>query len=231
MEKVILEPIQSEAFYRGAFAEPGFDLLADPVTLYRQLIKHLGTYGATLQSLKFDGTILADANVSCIIVSLDTLVRVGLDRLEVNFFKLHEVGEEIAYNILLGSWAAVKEADAPTRVLEHSVTINIHTKINGLSYDALIGRYVTIPQATGRKTHAGVAFYLPEDNATGERKGSVVLDRLAGQENGVMVKLAVAFEAKKVAFSALRQNITGYLNRHLSALGLVLPMESSRSSE
>lgn len=228
MDKILLKPTQSDAQYQGPFQHLAFGPLANPVPLYQNLLKHLGKYGASLKDLKFDSTVLSDANISCSLLGLSTVIRVRLDWLEVTFLKLHEVGEKIAGQILLDSWAAVHETDPSMAIIEHGVSINAYTEIRDAPYDAVIRRYVTIPPALGEKTLAGVAFYLPEDPAKGERRGSIVLDRLTGQERGLVLKVNVVFDAKQVPFSTLTQRIDEYVTRHLDHLALALDRENIR---
>lgn len=228
MDKILLKPTQSDAQYQGPFQHLAFGPLANPVPLYQNLLKHLGKYGASLKDLKFDSTVLSDANISCSLLGLSTVIRVRLDWLEVTFLKLHEVGEKVAGQILLDSWAAVHETDASMAVVEHVLSINVYTQIRDSSYSAVIRRYVTTPPALGEKTLAGVAFYLPEDPAKGERRGSIVLDRLTGQEQGIILKVNAAFDAKRVSFDTLTQRVDEYVTRNLDHLALALDRENVR---
>jgi hypothetical protein len=106
--------------------------------------------------------------------------------------------------------------------VEHAVGITVHTQILEASYDQLIGRYVTTPQGLGENVHAGVAFYLPEDRARGERSGGVVLDRFLGQEQGMLLKVTAVFDAVQISFAGLVQSIEDYLIRYLDHLSLAL---------
>lgn len=226
MDIVLLKPTRSDVLYQGQFAELIFETLANPAPLYRNLLKHLGKYGANLSSLRFDAAVLAEATLSCSLLQLNTFVQVRLDRLEVNFLKLHEVGEEAASQILLASWAALHETQASISIAQHVITINVNTVIQGTPYDRIIKEYVVVPQTLGENTGAGVAFYSPEQPGTGERWGSFVLDRLEGQKDGLALKVKVIFDAGQVPFSALRERANQYLNRQLQSLGLELIAES-----
>lgn len=228
MDIILLKPIRSDAIYHGRFADLAFGLLANPIPVYQSLLKHLGKYGATLNNLKYDATVMSEANISCYFLDFSVMIRVRLDRLEVNLFKLHEIGEEIAKNIILESWTAVHETEASIEVVEHAVTINCDTQIEGTPYNAVIQRYVAIPSAVGEKTRAGVVFYPPGDLAKGEREGSVVMDRLAGQEQGLLLKVNMTFDAKQVPFDSLPQRIDEYITQNLDHLGLRLHRGSDR---
>jgi hypothetical protein len=81
---------------------------------------------------------------------------------------------------------------------------------------------VMIPQGLGGNLHAGVVFYLPGDSARGERPGGIVLDRLIGQEQRILLKVTASFDAAQVSFNTLTQSIEDYLTGYLDHLGLVL---------
>jgi hypothetical protein len=222
MDKILLQPVRSEVQYQGRFENFIFGLLTSPAPLYQNLLKHTGKYGATLHGITYVAPPLADANVSCFLPEFSANIQIRLDRLEINFLRFHEVGGELAQQILLESWAALQEVDASILVAEHAVGITVYTQIQEASYDQLIERYVMIPQGLGGNLHAGVVFYLPGDSARGERPGGIVLDRLIGQEQGILLKVTASFDAAQVSFNTLTQSIEDYLTGYLDHLGLVL---------
>jgi hypothetical protein len=228
MRKILLKSLRSEIQYQGRFSRFAFGLLAPPTALYENLLKHLARYGGTLQSLSFkaEQLSLADAGVNCFLTELNTIIYVRLDRLEINFFKLNEIGVETANQILLASWAAIHEADASIAILEHVVGVTLHAQIQGASYDELIGRYVTMPPGLKDTAHAGIAFYLPEAASEGERLGNIVLDRLAGGES-LNVKLTVAFDTQQVPVELLAQRVDEYMIRTLDSLALEVERENA----
>jgi hypothetical protein len=222
MDKILLRPVRSEVQYQGRFESLIFGLLTGPAPLYQNLLKHLGKYGATLHGITYVAPPSPDANISCLLSEVSANIQVRLDRLELNFLRFHEVGSEVAKQFLLESWAALHEIDSSILVVEHAVGITVHTQILEASYDQLIGRYVTTPQGLGENVHAGVAFYLPEDRARGERSGGVVLDRFLGQEQGMLLKVTAVFDAVQISFAGLVQSIEDYLIRYLDHLSLAL---------
>ena len=223
MEKILLKLARSEVQYQGRFEQLSFGLLTSPAPLYQNLIKQLGKYGATIQNLTSlipPFTPLADVNISCFLTELNVTTQVRLDRLEINFLRFHELGLERATQILLDSWAAVYEFDASIVLMNHVVTITLYTQIQDASCDQVIERYVRIPPELGSAVHAGVAFYLPGEPARGEGASSIVLDRLIGQEQSLLLKVTATADAKQVPFDTLAQVINGYLTQSLEHLGL-----------
>jgi hypothetical protein len=177
MEKILLHPIRSEVEYHGIFASPAFGSFANAFVAFQSLLKHMQKYGALLSGLRYDAPNLPDANISCALPELNTVIRLRLDRFETIFSAFHEVGTKIAQEMLLEGWAAVHEIDASIAVVEHRLFSNISVQVQGTSYEAVMSRYVLAPSALGEHSRAGVVFSLPEDLAHGERQGNIVLGR------------------------------------------------------
>jgi len=95
VEQLVLKPTRTGVLYEGKFTGIAFGLLSNAHPLYTALLKHLGKYGATLQDLKFDVSVLANANVSCSLLNHHTNVTIGLQSLTVYISPFHQVGEEI----------------------------------------------------------------------------------------------------------------------------------------
>jgi hypothetical protein len=227
MDTISLQPFQSDASFEGVFDEPVFGLLASPVLLYQSLLQELNGFGASLSSLKFESTTLSDANVSCSLVSISTLARVRLDRLQVSFFRLHEVGEVTARQVLLGSIGAIQRTQPFVTYSRYDLSVNISAKIVGSTYSALIGRFVTTPADLGKSADAGVAFYLGPDDATGRISGGVVLDRLIARSDGDLIfKANASFEASKVPAERIVDRFDEFVTGALKALGMTMSREA-----
>jgi len=221
VETIHIKQVASSVLYQGQFQDLAFEALTSFVPVYRNLLKHLGKYGLTLQNLQADLNVLSEANINCSLLELSTKVKISLESLEVSFLRLHEVGTETANQILLDSWAAIHET-VPIVITEHVLVVNIDTQIQGASYNDLIRRYVTTPQELGDKAHAGVVFYIPENPANGERQGNIVLDRLAGQDQGLALRVTAAFNNQQIPLDTLSQRFNDYMTRNLESLSLTL---------
>lgn len=220
-EYLTLKPLRSEAHYRGNFKENAWGLLAAPMPLYRGMLKHLGPFGATLQSLRIETASLADAQVSCTLLDLNTAIRVRLDRVEYDCWKLHEVGAEAAQQVLRAMWAAIHEADDLIQLSTHTVDLNIVAEIVGSTSARLLSRYVRIPDALGTMD-AGVAFYTPPITSDDETWVNLVLDRIFKEDNHILVKTTVGCAAFTVPVESIAQTVEGQLARVLDGIGLQL---------
>jgi hypothetical protein len=222
MDTIVLKPTRSEVQYQGKFDHLHFDPLVNPAPLYQNLLTALGKYGVTLPNLTYLAPPAADANITCFLNQLNTISQVRLDRVEIHFSRLHEVGVEIARQILLDSWTALHEADGSISIVEHGIALSVYTEIQEASYDQVLGRYVMMPSDLEGISHAGIAFYLAGDSNRGEGASAIVLDRIMGQEHSLLLKITATFDGKQIPVDGLMQEIETYLSRYLDHLGLEL---------
>jgi hypothetical protein len=136
--------------------------------------------------------------------------------------RVHETGKETAYQIMRDCWTAIHETEDSIVLTEHTMLANIVADIQDASYAELMRRYVTMPSTLSGKAHAGVAFYMEEDLASGERQRHVVIDMLAGQERRLSLRISTTFDAQKVPMDILAQRVDTYMKQSLDYLGLTL---------
>jgi hypothetical protein len=224
MEKILLKPLRSEVQYHGIFAAPAFSLLSRSATLLENILKHLGKYGANLNSIAVD-SLVPNANVACSLVDLGTIVRIRLDRLEISFVRFHHVGEPTAKQIFLDSYAALQKTPDVPGFTEHLLNVHLYAEIVNGSYIDIIQRYVKTPEVLGENVEAGVVFYLPGDQSQGERQGSIVIDRLVGQGRGMDLRINLSLDARAVAAEDVSERIDNFVNRQIERLGFTLVVE------
>jgi len=228
MEQIVLKPTRTDVLYEGKFTGIAFGLLSNAQSLYTALLKHLGKYGATLQDLRVDASVLANANISCSLLNHHTNVTIKLQSFSVYISPFHQVGEETASMILTDSTAAIHDTGQPVEVGEHVVLVSIDIQISDSTYSDLMRRYVTVPSGLGEKTQTGVAFYYPGNQSQGELDGNIILDRIPGQEKGLALKINQGFDAKKVPVENLTNRVAEGVTRYLNILGLKLETEQGK---
>ena len=229
MDKVALKPTESNAQYRSTYATVALDLITEAVSLSKNVLKHLSKFGLNLAGLRLDGPTFADVNLNFGIPQLGVSGQVRLDRLEINFWKLGEVGAEVANQILLSCWTALHETEPNIELVTHHVSLNAFTQIQDASYRQVIERYVSIPAALSEKVDAGVAFYLSADPSSGLQDLKLIVDRLIGQERSLLIKMNAQFDAKLVPVGKLAEQVNDCMIKHLDHLGLSLLQEGQQT--
>lgn len=225
MVSILARPFRSEIQYQGQYADLAFDLLAAPLPVYRNLLKFLGRYGATLRDLRYDALTVVDANISCALLDLSAAIRFYLDRLEVTIAKLHEVGPEVATQLSLDAWAALQASDPKIGLAKHGVTLAFHADLVKGTVEELMSQYVTPPKAFGDKTTSAVLFYL-KDRGEGEEGGSIFLDRSLAKDGALYLKLNLVLNATYVPLEKVRDRLNDFIATALGQMGI----EVDRSS-
>lgn len=210
MDLLVLKPIKSEIQYLGEFSELAFDMLSAPIPLYKSLLKNLGKYGATTKDLNIYTMEISEANVSCPLVSLDALVRVRLDKLEVNFLDLGKIGQELASEVLVDVYEALQNADSSISVSYHTISIKTQAQGVNATYLDLIRKFISSPPSLSEQTTGGVAFYLVDDQPKGVTGGSIIIDRSTLYEEGVYISITANFDASLVPIKSVREKVTEY---------------------
>ena len=223
MDNILLKPIKTEIEYQGQFVALAFKLLTNPIPVYEGFLEVFSKHGASLRDLKYEGSVLSEASISCSLLNLNVLVRVRLDRLEVTFFRLDSIDEKTAGQIPVDAWNVVKASNDSVELVQHGVTVATHAELPGtLSYDALLRRYVVAPSELSTHTRSGVVFYLGEDQARGEKGGSIVLDHSILKDRALYLKVGAVFDAAKIPIDAVGSSMDGFFTRQLGNLGLAM---------
>ena len=219
---LVLKSLRSDVHYRGKYAENAFDLLAAPTPLYKSLLKQLGVFGANLQDLKVETPTLADTHINCGLPDLGTSIRIRLDRLEIDCWRLNEIGTETAERIVLGGWAAIHEADATLRLLSHMVDVNVLAEVqNGTAADVL-SHYVRTPEPLELlgAMDIGVAFYSRPIQNNEDVWINIVLDRVFKEDRQLTIKITVGCDAAMEPLDRLASTVSSHIGRALDGLGL-----------
>lgn len=219
MADFVLRPFQASLEYQGQYAEPAFDLLADPVPVYRHLLKFLGPYGVTLRDLKYETPTLAEASITCTLLSLSAVIRFRLDRCDVAFSEYQQVGDEAAMHIGLSAWAALQASDPEIKIARHQLTLSIQADLVKGTAEDLLAQYVTIPQPLGKKTRSAVFFYL-KGRGDGEESGDLILDHSIVKDGALYLRFNAVYDGAQVPLEKLRERVDEFVITRLKQLGL-----------
>ncbi len=219
MANFVLRPFQASLQYRGQYTEPAFDLFANPIPVYRNLLKSLEKYGAHLQDLRYDAPTLTEANITCSLLDLSTDIRFRLDKWEVTFSALHEIGNEAAMQIGLDAWAALQASDPSVKLIRHEMNFAFHADLVKGTPEDVMRQYVTPPQALGEKTTSAIFFYL-KGRGEGEESGDILLYHSVVKEGALYLRFNVVYDTTKVPLERLRERADEFVMTRLQQLGL-----------
>src|SRR5713226_4257968 len=107
MNKTVLETLEADFQYRGNYSTPALDLIPQGISLVKNAMRRLSSFGLNLRGLRIDGATIPDTALNFSIPDLSFTARTLLDHIEVNVWKLHEVGAEAAGKLLLATWNSI----------------------------------------------------------------------------------------------------------------------------
>lgn len=220
-ELTTLQTLQSDFQYRGNFETAAIDLVPQLLQLIKNFLRELGPFGLDLRGMRLDGSALSEVHLRLNIPEMNFTCRALLDRLEVNFWKLQEIGADSAKKMLAANWAAVHETEPSINVRLHLAWLNIYARpIGSSSYSSMMERFVKLPPAFGDKLDAGVGFYSQGDRAKGVLASSFVIDRWTAVEQGLSLKLAAEFDGTRIPPEEVAGLVEELLKRYIDSLGL-----------
>ncbi len=213
--------MRSDLVYQGRYRTLSLGLLAQAIPLYSSILKHLGKYGVGLNNLRWETAVLADTNLTIHLLDLNAMFRIRLDRLEANFFKLHEVSIEAAHRMLVDLAAVVQEVDVSLGFGQHEFNIGFDANILNTGSRDFFKRYVTLSSSL-QQARPGLILSMDGDGEQGLQAGSLVIVPMPSQEQGLTVRISGTFNADQVPLGMLRQRGEEYANRLLTALDLAV---------
>ena len=195
--------------YVATFAEPAFALLGNPADLYTNLLRHLGPFGASINSLAIDVSSPAHAHVSCVINEFLS-VRVKATGVEVNVL-LSEVGVEGAHRFVNAAWLAIRSADSSLKPVTQTLTFQFWGRVDGETYQEL-GRRLARPVAG--QAPSKVHWPMPSGGAA----GALEIAETANEPGGLFTRAITSFGSESLEDIAPRVRVL--LRGWLAELGI-----------
>ena len=218
MSIVLVKPERVQVEYTLDFEEPAFALLGNPANLYTNFLRHLGPFGATLKDLRTDLSILAQANVGCLVPSGH--VRVWVDHLEV--FLRDVQSQEDVKRLIESAWAVMSATDKTFRPAGQSVALSALARTDE-AFSTYVRRFVATPRdADGWKP----SVQFNEVNEDGKTISSVGLEEAASIPGGLFVRSVLTWGPIALRIDELFEAFDTRLREQLALLGLELRLRS-----
>lgn len=200
--------------YTGAFAEPAFELIGNPAALYRLLLRHLGSFGATISSLSIDVSELSRARVSCR-VSDDLLLAVSVQGVEVMATFTGQQDLETAIRFTEASRTAVHKADPSLEIVRQHVINHLWGRVQGATFREFAA--MLVPGVEGPGFDAlNVNTLAWSDQLRGTQFS---LEQGEHDQDGIFVRSTATFPPD-ASLHAMAVSFKQQLRSRLSAVGL-----------
>ncbi len=215
--------------FQAEFARPALDLLSQPVAqkLAEELLTRLGpAHGMRISHLKInhgDGD-LGRANLGCSLFDFNAVLRIGLERLELETYYVERIGRETLSQGTLNAAQAMIAVAGKNPFSTWMVDLGLHGQLPGTTPKVFIGKFQkSQPSIGGALTGSACSFYF---GPLKERLSCLIgLDMSAVVEDGLFFRKRTLWDAAALPVEAFPERASADLDSALADLGLSLESE------
>jgi len=217
---------RSELTYEAALS-PFFATLIDrPGGVSSALLSELGYLDVGVSDISMDDGVLEDKGLSCEVEKLDARVVLRADRIEIHFFAIDESGDAAA-EAMRAVWKAIALISPEVTAKSHSLLFEMDCELANGSYRAALEQFCRPHESLPQGTETAVVYYLPPDASRGFLDSSLVLNRSAEVDGGILLAVTLVFDGKHSRPDELIQAGRGRLAELLKSLDITA-VRSSR---
>jgi hypothetical protein len=208
---------RSELTYEGELSPPVPALIDGPGRLAVDLVAKFDHLGLSLADLTIDDGEPEDRGLTCELEKLEARVSLRADWLEVCFSAIEKTGDDRAADTIRRLWQVLSAAAPATSVKSHSVHFEIDCEALGGTYQQSLDSLCRAPGGLPSGTETAVVYYLPREDGRGYLDSSIVLNRSAEVDGGVLLAATFVFDgnmfASDAAISLARTRLQDLLSR------------------
>jgi len=186
---------QCELTYEMALWPPVSTVIDAPGKLTSALISQFDRFGLSLSDVTIEEGPVEDKGLSCEVEKLDASIVLRADRFEVRFLSIEETGEA-AVETVRGIWEMLLTSSPDMIPKSHSVLFEIDCEAIGGSYREILENFCRAHRNLPEGTETAVVYYLPQDSSQGFLDSSLVLNRSAEVDGGVLLAATLVFDGK-----------------------------------
>jgi hypothetical protein len=211
---------RGDLFFQATFSKPMFALWRSPDQLFELLFRTLSKHGLQLHDLKWaQSTSVGDAQLNFHLFSYAAVVRIRVDRVEIEVFNALAVNDEQLQDATTGLVNALRGHNAEVSPVAYIVAMGYHgTLANGSPKDFARALTAAAPEAGGPSTGAGAVFYYgPSDDRV---SSAVTIDRSAVLPEALFFRVQMVWDASRIEIGTLATRSRQYAERAFEAFGL-----------
>jgi hypothetical protein len=188
---------RSELTYEVALAPFLAAVIDTPGKVVSALISEFDHLSLSLADISLDDGPLEDKGLSFEVDKFNANVLLRADRFEVQFFAIHEAAGAAA-EIVPGLWRALASISPEVTAKSHSLLFEMDSEIADGSYAAALDQFCRPHEGLPKGTNTALVYYLPPDNSQGFLDSSLVLNRSAEVEGGILLAATLVFDGKRL---------------------------------
>jgi hypothetical protein len=213
--------VQHEQLTHSAhFSRPLFDLWGNGKTILNGVYGAFRPLGATVASIRVEGSAPADQHVSVVLGNVTHAFR--FDRIETTFVNPTEQVFASIPTVLQDALSWVRAACPDVPVAAHQFVHFTHSKLEDESLEEVLSRVgPAAPRSGGQATGSGAVFHwtVPENGWLTQ----LTVDKSLAIKDGIFVMVSISVATDKIEFGPFAEAGRGYLLRVLEELGLTIP--------
>jgi len=196
-----------------------------PAGSSRPCVSELNHLDVGISDVSIDDGPLEDRGLSCEVEKLDASILLRADRVEIRFFAIDDTGDD-ATEAMRGVWKAVTSTSPEATAKSHSLLFEMDCELAAGPYRVALEKFCRPHEGLPRGTETAVVYYLPQDSSQGFLDSSVVLNRSAEIEGGILLAVTLVFEGRYLRPEALVQAGRARLEDLLSSLDIQVLKDS-----
>ena len=217
---------RSELTYEATLAPSLAALIDTPGKLVSALICEFNHLDVSLSDVSLDEGPLEDRGLSCEVEKLDASILLRADRVEIHFFAIEETPVDATTQIMRGVWKAIASTSPEVTAESHSLLFEMDCELPIGSYREALERFCKPHESLPKGTETAVVYYLPQDRSQGFLDSSLVLNRSAEVEGGVLLAVTLAFDGKRSGPDGMLEAARERLQDLLRSLDITLLKDS-----
>jgi hypothetical protein len=216
-----LRLVRAELTYE-TFLMPSVAAVIDtPGQVASVLMSEFDTLDVALSDLVLDDGPLQDTGLTCEIDKLNASVVLRADRFQVHFLEI-DGSRRVAEEIVPRLWKAVASVSPEVQAKSHSLLFEMDCALAAGSYAGALEQFCRPHERLPKGTETAIVYYLPRDSSQGFLDSSMVLNRSAEVEGGVLLIVTFVFDGRAVAPEAVIEAGQKRLNELLRNLEIHL---------
>ncbi len=141
-----IAPVRTQLSWHGRFPQPVFSVFVNPAPTYAALYRLIQQYGADLNSIGIDVTVLAQAQITCTILPLNAILKIRLEQVEIALLNVGAFEPTLLADFVDGVKRALLDVDSSFAADVADVSVDVWASIESGSYADWVRRYVSLPE-------------------------------------------------------------------------------------
>jgi hypothetical protein len=158
---------------------------------------------------------------------LDASVTLRADRVEIRFFGIEEAGDDTAAGALQAIWKAIRLSTPEIVPRSHSLLYEMDCEVPDGSYSKALEPFCAPAQTLPPETETAAVYYLPPNTEQGFLDSSIVLNRSAEVDGGVLLAVTLVFDGRQPVPEVLHSGRTRFADL-LKRLDIMIADSRSR---